>query len=480
MSTLSPQDKKFYIITAISLLIMFGFGELPVFGQVTPMGMRILGIFLGCIFAWCFGELVWSSVLGLVLLGIYGFGNINSNFSSSFANGTLALMFTATVFCYSVQKSGALTEVAKWIVGMKWVQTGPWGLTLGFFIASAVLGAAATNIVPVMILMWALFYETAKELGIKPNDPLAVIILCGIGVCGYIGVCVVPYGAMTVLVKGAAESLNPDFVFNIGHYMLLNLITVVVFLPLVVLVLKLVAGKKVHLDMVAREPYKMQLTTEMKIGLAALLFIILSLVVPNFLPAGNPIKVFFASKLSTVGTFMLVSVVLMIIRIKGQPVLDIAEALKEIPWPLFLLVASALGISGYITADGMGVVETVVGWLTPMLEGKSALFVTLFFVAAGLIMTNFLNDVVTCVVLYPIAASFIIAAGGSEMLLAILFAQVTIQGCLMPSGSIVGAMFHGNIEWMRSKDIVFYVSIMEIVLMVVLLGVALIGQMIGV
>lgn len=176
---------------------------------------------------------------------------------------------------------------------------------------------------------------------------------------------------------------------------------------------------------------------------------------------------------------MMLSAILMIIHINGKPVLDIADGIKHIPWPLVLLVSSALAISGFITADGMGIVPTIVSWLDPLMAGKSALTITLLFVAIGLIMTNFINDVVTCVVLYPIGAQFIIDAGGSIMLFAILFAQVTIQGCLMPSGSIVGAMFHGNVNWMKSKDIFFYVTIMEVVLMVVLLFAALLGGVLG-
>ena len=160
--------------------------------------------------------------------------------------------------------------------------------------------------------------------------------------------------------------------------------------------------------------------------------------------------------------------------------LDIAEGIKYIPWPLVLLVSSALAISGFITADGMGIVPTIVTALNPLMEGKSALAITLLFVAIGLIMTNFINDVVTCMVLYPIGAQFILDAGGSIMLFAILFAQVTIQGCLMPSGSIVGAMFHGNAGWMKPKDIFFYVAIMEIVLLVVLLLAALLGGFLGI
>ena len=84
----------------ITLFFMFGFAyAVPPLGSITPYGMKILGIFLGCIFAWCFGELVWSSILGLVTLGIYGFGTMGVNFASAYANNTIATMITAIVFC---------------------------------------------------------------------------------------------------------------------------------------------------------------------------------------------------------------------------------------------------------------------------------------------------------------------------------------------------------------------------------------------
>lgn len=147
---------------------------------------------------------------------------------------------------------------------------------------------------------------------------------------------------------------------------------------------------------------------------------------------------------------------------------------------MVLLACTALAVSEYITADNVGIVQTIVSALSSVMEGKSAMTVTLLFVVIGLIMTNFINDIVTCVVLYPIAVQFIINAGGSEMLFAILFAQTTIQGCFMPSGSIVGAMFHGNREWMTSKSVMIYVIIMEVILLIVLIIAFLIGNLFGI
>ena len=223
----------------------------------------------------------------------------------------------------------------------------------------------------------------------------------------------------------------------------------------------------------------MTLTIEMKICLSLLIFLILSMVLPNFLPADNVIRIFFGSKLTIVGTFMLLSVILMIVHINGKPVLDIADGIKYIPWPLVLLVSSALAISGFITGEGMGIVPTIVSALNPLMEGKSALAITLLFVAIGLIMTNFINDVVTCMVLYPIGAQFILDAGGSVLLFTLLFAQVTVQGCLMPSGSIAGAMFHGNTAWMKSKDVFLWITLMEAVLFVVIIAIVLLGNLLG-
>lgn len=480
MRTLSPTDKKFYIIALVTVIIMYGTGFLPTFGQVTPAGMRVLGIFLGCIFAWCFGELVWSSILGLASLVIINCGTTMENFASAFANNTTATIITAFVFCCAIEKSGLLAEFSKWILGRKWAQKGPWGLVFGFYLAAVILALMAANPLPPIILLWALFYEMAKEIGIKPYDPLSVIILCGIGVSTYVGVAIIPYSSMTVVVRGAAESFDPNFVFNIGEYMLLNFIVPIIYLPIIVFVLKLLAGKKVNIEMPKREQYRMNLNMESKISLCLLLIVILSMIIPNFLPEGNFLRVLFNDKLTIVGTFMIASVILMIIRVNGKPVLDIAEGISSVPWHLVLIVSSALAISNFITADETGIMPTIVSTLNPLMEGKSAFAITLLFVVIGLITTNFINDVVTCVVLYPIAAQFILDAGGSEMLFAILFSQVTIQGCFMPSGSYVGAMFHGNREWMHSKDVFKWVAIMEVFLLGVLLIVAIIGNIMGV
>lgn len=480
MQALSSKDKKFYLVVLGTLVIMLGFGFLPPFGQITPYGMRVLGLFLGCIFAWVFGEVVWSSIFGLVFLTIFGYSNMNEAFVGAYANPTIAITITSFVFCYAIQECGLLNEVAKWIVSQKWAQKSPWLVVMAFLIAAAVSSMMTANMIASAIVLWALFYELARETNVKPHDPYAIIIICGVMVSACMGAATMPYTGMPVMVKGLINSVVPEFEHNMASFFLLNVMLNIVFIALAVIVCRLLFGRKVHVTIPKRDTYKMRLNSSSKIALTLLIIIILCLVVPNFLAADNPIRVLLNNQMSVPGIFMLGSAILMIIHVKERPVLDIVEGIKNVPWPLVLLISSALYISDFITSDETGVVQTIVAAINPIMEGKSAFVVTIMFIGFGLILTNFINDMVTIAIIVPIAAQFILGAGGNIALLAILFGQASVQGCLMPSGSAMGAMLHGNTEWVTSKEVIMYVGLLEILVLISLMIVTLFGGMIGI
>lgn len=481
MNMLSHQDKRFYIVLIITLVIMFGTGFLPPIGQITSDGMRVLGIFIGCIFAWVFGEVVWSSILGVVLVTIFGYSAMPENFASTYASSNVSLLVTSLVFCYAIEKSGLLAEISKWIVGMKWAQKSPWRLVLAFYVAALIVAALVVNFILATILLWSVFYELSKEIRVKPFDTYSNVVLCGITVAACMGQSLVPYSSIPTTTRSLALQFNDAFVFNTAEYLMLTILLAIIALPLMLLVLRLCFGKKVNQIVIPKkEPYKMKLNIESKVSLALLIIIILVLIVPNFLPADNALRIMCNNNLTGTGVFMIGAILLMIIHVKGKPVLDIAEGLANLPWPLFLLCSAALCISNYLTADEMGVVPTIISVLNPMIEGKSAFVVTMIFVALGLVMTNLINDFATLMILFPIAASFVLDAGGSIMVLAIMISQATVQGCLMPSGSMVGAMLHGNSQWLKPKEILITVGIMEFVILIALMIATALGRLIGI
>lgn len=478
---MTTKSRKFYIQLFIMLLIFIIFNFLPPFGVITPKGMQVLGIFLGCIFAWMTGELLWSSLLGLIALTVLGFGTMPANYSAAFGNGTTGLTIASFVFCFGIEKCGLLQEIARWIVCRKWAQKDPWTLAGAFFVAAATIAALATVAAPAIVIIWALWYEVSKELDIKPYDHYGSFVLIGVAVIACGGCIVMPYSSMAVLTQGIAQTSYPDFLFNNLKYLLINTIIILGAIILVVLLFKYIIRPQITFKLHSRDAYKIKFDSKMKITLCYLLLVAILLIVPNILSATNPLHIFFSGTLGTLGVLISVSILMMITRIDGKPLMDIESALREgVPWSLVFLVSAALAISNYLVADEMGIVATITNLLQPVLTGHSAVMILVLFLAVTLLMTNLINDIVTATVLFPIGAKFFLEAGGNLELFAILFVPAMIQGCFMPSGSIVGALMHGNQAWLNSKDVFKLVAIMEVCILIIITLVSLGSSILGI
>ena len=83
-----PKNTKYYINSAIGVSIMLFFGYLPTFSTVTPIGMKILGIYLGLLYLWSTVDLIWPSLLGIIITGFSGYDSVSGILASGFGDGT--------------------------------------------------------------------------------------------------------------------------------------------------------------------------------------------------------------------------------------------------------------------------------------------------------------------------------------------------------------------------------------------------------
>ena len=64
------------------------FRFIPPIGSMTTLGMTILGIFLGALWGWITCDMIWPSVLALVMLGFSGYtANVSEALTSTISNG---------------------------------------------------------------------------------------------------------------------------------------------------------------------------------------------------------------------------------------------------------------------------------------------------------------------------------------------------------------------------------------------------------
>ena len=68
-------------IIAIAIMIGFKYVVTPS-DPLTPLGVEILGIFLGVVWGWLLcGDIFWPSLFGLVLLGVSGWHTVPEVFT---------------------------------------------------------------------------------------------------------------------------------------------------------------------------------------------------------------------------------------------------------------------------------------------------------------------------------------------------------------------------------------------------------------
>ena len=87
-NTSSTKDMKWYINCGITVALFFIIGMLPPFGQITPVGMKVLAAFVGMLYGWLTVGFAWPSMLGMLFLGLSGLTNtsVSSVLTSGWGN----------------------------------------------------------------------------------------------------------------------------------------------------------------------------------------------------------------------------------------------------------------------------------------------------------------------------------------------------------------------------------------------------------
>ena len=124
-----------YVINSIiTLVIMIGFKYMvPAADPLTPLGVEILGILLGTLYGWLIvGDVIWPSVVCLVLLGLSDYTTVQDAFASGFGNNSVLLMLFFFLFTNILSAAGIIQFIAKWIATRKIAYGKPWVLSLLF------------------------------------------------------------------------------------------------------------------------------------------------------------------------------------------------------------------------------------------------------------------------------------------------------------------------------------------------------------
>ncbi len=475
----STRNRLYFIHAAIAITIMIFFRFIPPFGEMTPLGMELLGIFIGLLWAWIKCDMVWPSVLAFIFLGFSSYTPSGTvSLSAAFGNPLIQLILWLLVFSAILMVSGISEQIAQRLIASKYTKGRPWVLSI-VILAAVYVGAAFGAAFALILICWEFVYVISEQVGYSKDDKWPKMMIVSIVFTSCVGLVVMPFSVGVVATFGYLTAASDGLVGNYNYfsYLIFGLFFSFVILAIFMLINKYIVRpdlsklREVNVDMGEIPPFN----TKQKLAVGALIVLVLVTVLPSILPAN------IQAYMNMIGTPLLVLAVPAFITIfrdkQGKPYFTFQElASGGIFWNMMFMVAAAITMGSAISSPEAGFNATFISAFMPILSGMSPYMFTLVIIVVTLILTNLINNAVTGAIMVPLMYSFSTAVGANPLLITALIIFASNLGLLLPSASPVGAMLAGNKEWIKPNDVFYYCSLY---ILAVIIAVATIGIPIG-
>ena len=450
----------YYIWTIITIALMFGFAYLPPLGALSPLGMQVLGIFIGLLVGWLSVGFVWPSLLAIVALGLTDYTSFTGAFKAGFGNNTTVIILLMFIFAAYLNQAGVSDFIAKWFLSRRFLVGHPWRFTLAIWLSAYVI-CVATYVYPAILLMWNITYDICLRLGYKQGDRYPMVVCIGVVVFAGLGYQALPIKAIALMTYGALSSVSGglyglDFLGYTLFLVIFTVLSVLIFMAVVKYLLKPDLTLLQQIDEHTFAQYRSQkLPPETKRALLALAAFIVLMVVSSLIPKTFPIVGAALRSFTVLGCITVLLVALQIVHADGQPIMDFTRAAqsKDISWPTVIMFAGTMPIADAMTSDEVGIMAVLQQTLTPYFSVMSPFVFTVAIIAVSIIATQFLHNVVICVMMVPIMYVFAPAIGASPTVLALMISVACCCASATPAASAPAAMEFLNTAWIRTKTL---------------------------
>jgi len=451
--------KKQLVHSVIAVAFMLFFRFIPAPPPMTQFGMTVMGIFIGCIYAWCTVEMIWSSIFGLCLLGLTDYCSVSQALAKAATNRTVMLIF-AMLLVASIASICKLTDViADYLITRKIAKGRPWVLSF-ILLLSSYIGTALVDSVPAILICWGFLYTICKEVGYKPYEKWPELMVVGIVYASIMGFILFPFKVAVVANYGflasamGQDSINYSYMGYIIFAFIFGITSMVLYLMMCKYILRADASKLISVDLSQKQLSKMD--GRQKIGACLLGSFIILMLMENFLPHGSAVGGILKSMGTTGITIFFVGLAIFI-PYKGKPYMSFKEMADHgLAWPLLFMIGAAMTLAVAMVSKEAGFQQLIMESITPLLgESSSTTFIIVFLLVA-IVLTNLINNVVVSVMMIPIMYPFSQSLGFNPVAITAVFLFITMVAVLLPSSSPAGAMIHGNREWIKGGSAIKY------------------------
>ena len=468
------------IHAVIGMAIMFLFPFLPVtLPEVTPLGMKIIGIFLGTLYLWTTVEPVWSSLACIFMVGISGYGPMNQVLQTAFGSPVIIQMFFLMIVMNCLVYNRLTMYIGRFFLTLPINNGRPWVFTAMLMIGSMLMAAFVGPFAPIF-LFWPVVYDIFDEIGIKKGETYPTLMLILIVIGTLIGFPVPPYSgnglALISNYSTITENMGNKIVLNNASYLTLALIwgfsSIIVIVLFCKFILRPDVSKLKNLDVESLKKNPLPpLTPNQKFMAITFVIYIACMLLPSIVPNLGIMKFLSANSYGIALGYTALLCCVSLDPEEHQTIMPFGKVASNFAWGTFFLCTAATLLGGVLTNESTGIAKFLSSTLNPIFSGMSLTVFYIALLAITLILTNLCNSLVIGMLIQPVIASFCLANGiNSSPITALIIIFVLATASITPSASPFAAMIHGNKEWLSSSQIYKYtimIALIEIIMAVV-------------
>lgn len=469
------ENKKRYVHFAIMLILTLAISICPPAGQITPFGMKALGVFVGVLYGWIFIDLVWPSIFGFVALALANIMPVTTALSTGFGNQMFLMMFIVIALAGTLEEAGLADFLSTWLLRKKFFRKSPWLLIIGLCLIAYVLGMASAS-VAACILLWTIFLHSAELCGISKKDPLISFCIFVICIAAFGGNLTLPFAAGAAIFLGfftQATQFSVPYIPFIIYAFTITASNVILLLLFGKCILKIDASKLVLPKEVADELDNKEVTQKQKISMVILIIYLTTLLLPELAPSLPGMTLL--SQLGLVGVSIIAILTVNFISVKDAPMVDLAHSFsKHMPWPLLLLLAVTFPLAEALKAEDSGIMPTIAQAIAPLISNLGVIpFMIVTLVILGL-LTQVTHNIVLGAMFIPFLCPLIATLGGNPYTMFFIIFFSLQAAYATPAGSAQAAMVHGH-ECMQRKYayLLGFVNLAIVCLILAIIGIPL-------
>jgi len=461
MGNAKKSQSSYYINSAIVILLMFLVPFIPPFGQITPMGMKVLGVFVGMLWGWLTVGFVWPSLLGLIMIGFSGATTISEGLSAGWGNINLVI-YTIFGFMFAAYLEACkLTDaIAAAIMTKRVFDNKPYVLVALFFVLAYVL-AAAVGLFAGIFVTWAILYKVMDLCNYEHKSTKVTYLIAMVPYAAAVGMIFLPFRSGPIMYSGLVADVigGPVGVgISYGSWMVYMFIVAVLMMLCYIAVGKYIF--RFDFSLMANTEYFQylksdKLTFAQKFGLFDLILLIVILLSPDFLP-DCAIKTVFKT-LGVSGAFLLVLLLPICLKTRdGEPLADIKNCMNGVSWDVVWMLVATGPVTAAMQSADSGIVATVVAFVMHAFSGMDWIMFTIVTAAILGLVTQVTHNVIIAIVLFAPLATVCQNMGGNPIVWFMINYMINMAAFMTPAASAISALVFGNTKWVDPKYCYLY------------------------